>query len=478
MSFLWTAGLHLRGQGSRAGARRPLGPRSAAVALALALALAGCSSGPDQRFAAEPVRVADVVERISAPGAVQPANQAELKAPVGGKVRQLRVRDGARVRRGQLVARLSSPQVDDAVRQAEAAAGAAASIGQTVPELPTGQALDAFSQVQSQVSATSRTVLDALRAALPLLPEPHRGQARRTLDRAAKRIAASQRAARRAARAAAKAARATTASLTGALNSAAAAQRAQADAALQIARDQRKRLDLRAPISGTVQLGRSGSGGGTPELPSLPGLPAGADQALQGLTGGGQAAGGPPLRAGSEVAAGQTVATVLDVERLTVAAEVDETDIALVRAGQPAEVELDAFPDARFGARVTRVALTPSTTQSSSSGGVSYQVDLVLGRASGEADPPPLPRIGMTATADIQVREAPDALSVASSALVGRGSGQAVYVVEDGRVRLRPVRLAASGEDRIAVASGLRAGERVVIRGAERLRDGQDYPGT
>jgi multidrug efflux pump subunit AcrA (membrane-fusion protein) len=83
----------------------------------------------------------------------------------------------------------------------------------------------------------------------------------------------------------------------------------------------------------------------------------------------------------------------------------------------------------------------------------------------------------MTATADIAVREADDALSVPSSALIGRGSGSAVYVIEGDRVRLRQVSLTASGEDRVAIRSGVREGERVVIRGAERLRDGQEYTG-
>jgi multidrug efflux pump subunit AcrA (membrane-fusion protein) len=66
---------------------------------------------------------------------------------------------------------------------------------------------------------------------------------------------------------------------------------------------------------------------------------------------------------------------------------------------------------------------------------------------------------------------------VPGSALVGRAGGQAVFVVEGGKVRLRPVQVAADGEDRVAVASGLREGERVVSRGAERLRDGQNWPG-
>jgi HlyD family secretion protein len=169
---------------------------------------------------------------------------------------------------------------------------------------------------------------------------------------------------------------------------------------------------------------------------------------------------------------------VFDVSDLLVAAEVDETDIALVKPGQPARVELDAFPQAAFAAKVRRVAVAPTSGQSAA-GGVTYQVDLTLGEAeesqAGEVEP--TPRVGMTATAAIVVRRSTDRLSVPGSALVGRAGGQAVFVVENGKVRLRPVQVAADGEDRVAVASGLREGERVVSRGAERLRDGQDWPG-
>jgi HlyD family secretion protein len=457
------------------------GAAAVALTLAAALALGACRSGPDDRFAAEAVRPAEVVERVSAPGSVQAAGQADLKAPAAARVERLAVRDGQRLRRGQLVARLSSEQVDDQVRQAQAAVDAASSLGGVVPTLPTGPALAAFQQVPSQVTATSAAVIAALRSALPLLPEPQRRRLQARIDQAQIRVAELQRESDQAASDAAAAADAQADALRRSLEAATAAQRGQAELALELAKDQQRRLVLRAPLAGTVQLGHTSTGAGA-TVPSLPSLPEGAEEALQGLAGGAGGSGdqaGPVLRVGSEVAAGQTVATVFDVSGLLVAAEVDETDIALVRSGQRAEVELDAFPDAAFAARVRRVAVAPSGGQSAA-GGVTYQVDLALGevlRGSGE-EPRPLPRVGMTATAAIEVRRAVGKLSVPGSALVGRSGGQAVFVVEDGKVHLRPVQVAADGEDRVAVASGLREGERVVSRGAERLRDGQDWPGT
>jgi HlyD family secretion protein len=451
---------------------------AAALGLVVGLVLSGCDSGGDGRFAAEPARTAEVVERVSAPGAVQAAGQAELKAPAAARVERLVVKDGQEVRSGQLVAELSSEQVDDQVRQAQAAVDAASSLGGVAPTLPTGAALSAFQQVQSQVTATSSAVIAALRTALPLVPRAQRARLEARIDRAQVRVAELERQADQAAEEAGAAANAQADSLRRSIQAATAAQRGQAELALELAQDQQDRLTLRSPLAGTVQLGRSGSGGTS--LPQVQGLPAGAEEALQGLAGGGTqaAATGPPLRVGSEVAAGQTVATVFDVSDLLVAAEVDETDIALVKPGQAAQVELDAFPQATFGAKVRRVAVAPTSGQSAA-GGVTYQVDLTLGGAEagsgGEAEP--IPRVGMTATAAIEVRRATDQLSVPGSALVGRSGGQAVFVIDNGKVRLRPVQVAADGEDRVAVASGLREGERVVSRGAERLRDGQDWPG-
>ena len=459
-----------------------------ATAVAVALAVAGCTRGDEGRFATEQVRVGDVAERVSAPGSVQPAAQADVRAPSDARVTKLAVRDGQRVEEGQLIARLDSPRVDDSLRQAEAAAAAAssASLGNVVPA-GAGQPIGGLDAFQAEVGAAGESILAVLRDLPPNLPPAERAAFERRLAEAEARLADSRRRAQEAAAAAQAQAQAQGAALRQALDAMTAAQRAQAQAAVDVARDAKRRLTLRAPIGGTVQLGRAGQGGGAP-APAIPGLPAGAGQALQGLTGGGGGGGGggqggPPLSSGAEVGAGQTVASIVDVGELHVAADVDETDIALVKPGEVADVELDAFPGVRFDAEVQRIATTPTASQAPGAGGVSYRVDLLLGGAqpgTGTEAPgaDPVPRVGMTATADILVRESKGALTVASSALVGRGAGQGVFVVDGRVVRLRPVRLAASGEDRVAVVEGLRGGDVVVTRGAERLRDGQDYPGA
>jgi multidrug efflux pump subunit AcrA (membrane-fusion protein) len=121
------------------------------------------------------------------------------------------------------------------------------------------------------------------------------------------------------------------------------------------------------------------------------------------------------------------------------------------------------------------VDLTPTQ---SARGGVAYRARLALGAgtlAGGEATAP-RPRPGMSAVADLQVSTARNAVSVPASAVVRDGDRDAVWVVNGQYARRRTVTLGTQGEDSVAVTSGLAEGERVVVRGADTVREGQELP--
>lgn len=67
-----------------------------------------------------------------------------------------------------------------------------------------------------------------------------------------------------------------------------------------------------------------------------------------------------------------------------------------------------------------------------------------------------------------------DVVSVHKDAVIARGTGYIVYVVEEGKVQLRKVEIGESVGMRFEVLSGLAQGDLVVIRGNERLRPGQE----
>ncbi|MCA1824827.1 MAG: efflux RND transporter periplasmic adaptor subunit [Frankia sp.] len=203
---------------------------------------------------------------------------------------------------------------------------------------------------------------------------------------------------------------------------------------------------------------------------SLPPQLQGAAAAALAGGGGGQTA-SSAVAPGVPVAGGAIVATVFDTSTLSLVAEVDETDIDLVRPGVAARAELDAFPGAQYLARVNAVDLSAAT---SARGGVSYRVRLALGGgrlSTGEAAPRPRP--GMSAVVDLQVRNARGVVTVPAAAIVRDGARDAVWVVVGGRAVRRVVTVGAQGAELVQIRRGLVVGERVVVHGADSVRAGQ-----
>jgi hypothetical protein len=274
-------------------------------------------------------------------------------------------------------------------------------------------------------------------------------------------------------------------SLSEALSSLAAAQRIQTRAALAAAEQTVAALTVRAPIDGVVALG-SGTGGagadasallgqlppkGQGQAPQLLGGSAGLGAAAGGAAG---AAGGSTLTEGSPVQAGATLMTITDVSELSLTAEVDETEVLLIRPGVSASVELDAVPDATYDAKVRSVVVSPST---SARGDVAYPVRLTLGGGQlPDGDPAPRPRPGMSAVVGLLVRSVPHAVAVPASAVVRDANRDTVWVAENGNARRRLVVLGAKGDSYVEVREGVKPGDQVVIRGAERVREGQKLP--
>ena len=166
--------------------------------------------------------------------------------------------------------------------------------------------------------------------------------------------------------------------------------------------------------------------------------------------------------------------TITDTSLLTLRAEVDETDVLLVRKGVKADVELDAVPGARYGAVVRNVDLSPTT---SSRGGVSYVVRLELGGGTlVDGSPAPRPRPGMSAVASLRVLTSKDVVAVPVAAVFRDGEQDAVWVVQDNAPEKRIVTLGAQGEEYLEIVDGVSEGDTIVVRGADQVVDGEELP--
>ncbi|NNE84772.1 MAG: efflux RND transporter periplasmic adaptor subunit [Alphaproteobacteria bacterium] len=76
-------------------------------------------------------------------------------------------------------------------------------------------------------------------------------------------------------------------------------------------------------------------------------------------------------------------------------------------------------------------------------------------------------------TVHVPVGEARTVTTVSKDAIVRRGGNVLVFVVRDGNGQPQPVKLGESVGGRFIVTSGVKAGDRVVVRGNENLRPGQ-----
>jgi len=76
--------------------------------------------------------------------------------------------------------------------------------------------------------------------------------------------------------------------------------------------------------------------------------------------------------------AGTVLLVVADMSVIETEIEVDETDIPFVRVGQPTQVEIDAFPDRKFPGRVTEVGNSPITTSGAAAQGRATNFKVVV----------------------------------------------------------------------------------------------------
>ncbi|XVQ10368.1 efflux RND transporter periplasmic adaptor subunit [Spirillospora sp. CA-255316] len=463
-------------------------------ALIMALLLAGwlsaCSGGGDggdgDRVRVAPAARADVTELVEAPAKVAARATVTVRAPAEGTVGRLYVGDGDRVREGEVLATIDSPAAREQLAQAReadsavGAGGSAAAGGGTA--VPAGLDMTEF---QRGTDRTARAGFAAARKAADEIGDPRQ---RATVLAGIARAEGEYRTAARAAQEAVARLNAGLGSMGSAISSITRAQRVQTRSAVRAAERTVRALTIKAPFDGVVGLGgpASGTGGLDAVLDRLPaqlGQAAGGGGGAAGGAGGGGlpalggAAGGgardaASIATGVPVAGGDAIVTVTDVSRLALTADVDETDVLRVTDGVRADVEFDAVQGGVYTAEVTGVGAAPTE---SGGGGVTYKVTLALGEGTlsggGRA---PRPKPGMSAVVDLRVRERRNVLAVPSSAIVSSGRESIVWVVAGGRAQRRAVGLGAQGDAAVEVLRGLREGERVVVRGADSVRQGQE----
>jgi RND family efflux transporter MFP subunit len=157
---------------------------------------------------------------------------------------------------------------------------------------------------------------------------------------------------------------------------------------------------------------------------------------------------------------GGPILTIVQMGSLRAFVAVGERMAGMVRVGQEARVELDAFPGKVFLGKVVRLspAFDPTTR--------TLDAEVHLENKGGELRP------GMYGRAEIVVDTHRGVVTVPAEALLISAERRSVLVVEAGRARSRVVQVGVDGEEWLEVTAGLSGGERVIVAGADGLTDG------
>jgi RND family efflux transporter MFP subunit len=167
------------------------------------------------------------------------------------------------------------------------------------------------------------------------------------------------------------------------------------------------------------------------------------------------------VQAGDILGTQSRIAEVAEVDTMVVRVSVSELDVLEIANGDPVRVQLDAAPERPITARVRRVfpAADPATRL--------VPVEVMLDDPDGSGVRP-----GFLARVTFELSPRPDAILVPAGAIVSRGGGEGVFVVDDATVVLRSITPGLTADGRVEVLDGLEVGERVVVAGSNLLRDG------
>ncbi len=163
---------------------------------------------------------------------------------------------------------------------------------------------------------------------------------------------------------------------------------------------------------------------------------------------------------GEHLVEGQPVFRIVDRTELNVILNVPERDIGAVKKDMQVTMRSDALPSLELIGRVDFIAPAGDPVANT------FVVELAV------IDPPSELRPGMIVDVDLLRGVRDNAIVVPLASVIPKRGEHVAFVVEAERAVLRVVRIdAIVGED-VVVASGLQAGDRLVVEGHRTLQDG------
>jgi HlyD family secretion protein len=396
----------------------------------------------------EAIKARDLNAIVSASGKIQPHDSVNISADTQGRVTNLAVDEGYRIKKGQFLMQIDPELLARAAQQQEASLAAAASMMEQLrvasesANAALKQAQDAYSRQQQlwKGGLTTKETLDIAEQTLKMRQAD--------ANSAAKQIETQQ------------------------------LRMKQEEAALASAKYNLSKVRIESPIDGIV-----------------------TKRNIQE---------GETVVVGTMNNAGTVLLTIADMSNIEAQVEVDETDIPNVVIGQPAKVTIDAMSGKSFVGKVVEIGNSPIASTTSTT--ASSQATNFLVKVKVTDDIPEIrPGFTCTAEITTATRKAAlsvpiQAMTVREVVLDregnvvrddkggrGRGRGgvgavqaaelpagqerkelEGVFVAKDNKALFVPVKTGIAGEKYFEVLSGLKAGDQVIIGPFSSVRELKD----
>lgn len=168
------------------------------------------------------------------------------------------------------------------------------------------------------------------------------------------------------------------------------------------------------------------------------------------------------MAVGENVLPTEPVLTILSIDRVKVRVSIPEREIASITAQTPSTITVEALPGESFNGKAIEKGVSADAVTHT------YDIRILLDNPQQRLLP------GMVAKVMLQesdVAEAPLTLPVKA---VQQATDKTlfVWVVRDGKARRQTVTVGKTNGNRIAVASGLAEGEKVIVEGYQKVGDG------
>lgn len=163
---------------------------------------------------------------------------------------------------------------------------------------------------------------------------------------------------------------------------------------------------------------------------------------------------------GAMVNTNTPIASVVEISRLRLVVNVVEKDLRMVSVGDPAVVEVDAYPGDKFTGKIARVSpvLDPATRTAA--------MEVEIPNPDFKLKP------GMYARINLTVEEHENALVVPKTAVVDYANSRGVWVPnENDRATFVPLKLGIESPDLFEVLDGMKEGAKFVNTGATAVRN-------